>query len=103
MTSKATELVIDCADLAGLTRFWCSVLGYEVQPECWPQLRSAHSWMHGGLAMSPRSARRSCACDRLADNVVAAAAQLVDHLLTMVERMDVHVAEAAGGVVKRTQ
>jgi hypothetical protein len=31
MTSKFTELAIDCADPAGLARFWCSVLGYEVQ------------------------------------------------------------------------
>jgi hypothetical protein len=33
MSSKSTELVIDCADPAGLARFWCSILGYEVQPE----------------------------------------------------------------------
>jgi Glyoxalase-like domain len=33
MTSKFTELVIDCADPSGLARFWCSVLGYEVQHE----------------------------------------------------------------------
>jgi hypothetical protein len=31
MTSKFTELVIDCADPRGLARFWCSVLDYEVQ------------------------------------------------------------------------
>ncbi|KOX15616.1 VOC family protein [Nocardiopsis sp. NRRL B-16309] len=31
MASKFTELAIDCADPAGLARFWCSVLGYEVQ------------------------------------------------------------------------
>jgi hypothetical protein len=31
MTSKFTELAIDCADPATLARFWCSVLGYEVQ------------------------------------------------------------------------
>lgn len=31
MTSKFTELAIDCADPAGLARFWCAVLGYEVQ------------------------------------------------------------------------
>jgi glyoxalase superfamily protein len=31
MTSKFTELAIDCADPAGLAAFWCSVLGYEVQ------------------------------------------------------------------------
>ena len=31
MTSKFTELVIDCADPNGLARFWCSVLDYEVQ------------------------------------------------------------------------
>jgi hypothetical protein len=31
MTSKFTELAIDCADPGGLARFWCSVLGYEVQ------------------------------------------------------------------------
>ncbi|HEY2550770.1 MAG TPA: VOC family protein [Streptosporangiaceae bacterium] len=31
MTSKLTELAIDCADPDGLARFWCSVLGYEVQ------------------------------------------------------------------------
>ena len=33
MTSKFTELAIDCADPYGLARFWCSVLGYEVQDE----------------------------------------------------------------------
>ena len=31
MTSKFTELAIDCADPAQLARFWCSVLGYEVR------------------------------------------------------------------------
>ncbi len=33
MTSKLTELAIDCEDPAGLARFWCAVLGYEVQEE----------------------------------------------------------------------
>jgi Glyoxalase-like domain len=33
MTRKLTELAIDCADPNGLARFWCSVLGYEVQDE----------------------------------------------------------------------
>ncbi len=33
MTSKFTELAIDCADPGGLSRFWCWVLGYEVQNE----------------------------------------------------------------------
>jgi len=33
MTSKFTELAIDCADPGGLARFWCSVLDYEVQNE----------------------------------------------------------------------
>jgi hypothetical protein len=33
MTSKLTELAIDCADPDGLARFWCSVLGYEVVDE----------------------------------------------------------------------
>jgi len=33
MTSKFTELVIDCADPGSLAPFWCSVLGYEVQHE----------------------------------------------------------------------
>ena len=33
MTSKFTELEIDCADPSGLARFWCSVLDYEVQDE----------------------------------------------------------------------
>ena len=33
MTSKFTELAIDCADPAALARFWCAVLGYEVQDE----------------------------------------------------------------------
>jgi Glyoxalase-like domain len=31
MTSKFTELAIDCADPSGLARFWCSVLDYQVQ------------------------------------------------------------------------
>ncbi|WP_132430451.1 VOC family protein [Pseudonocardia endophytica] len=30
MTSKFTELAIDCVDPASLARFWCAVLGYEV-------------------------------------------------------------------------
>jgi hypothetical protein len=33
MTSKFTELVIDCADPHALAQFWCSVLGYEVREE----------------------------------------------------------------------
>jgi hypothetical protein len=33
MTSKFTELAIDCTDPGRLARFWCSVLGYEVQYE----------------------------------------------------------------------
>ena len=33
MTSKFTELAIDCADPSGLARFWCSVLDYQVQGE----------------------------------------------------------------------
>jgi len=33
MTSKFTELAIDCADPGALARFWCSVLGYRVQGE----------------------------------------------------------------------
>ena len=33
MTSKLTDLAIDCADPQGLARFWCSVLDYEVQDE----------------------------------------------------------------------
>jgi len=33
MTSKFTELAIDCADPHHLARFWCSVLGYDVQTE----------------------------------------------------------------------
>ena len=33
MTSKLTELAIDCADPSGLARFWCSVLDYQVHDE----------------------------------------------------------------------
>ncbi len=33
MTSKFTELAIDCDDPRGLAQFWCAVLGYEVQEE----------------------------------------------------------------------
>ena len=33
MSSKFTELAIDCADPARLARFWCSVLDYEVRDE----------------------------------------------------------------------
>ena len=33
MTSKFTDLAIDCADPRGLAGFWCSVLDYEVQDE----------------------------------------------------------------------
>ncbi|MFI8006147.1 VOC family protein [Streptomyces sp. NPDC086010] len=31
MTSRFTELAIDCADPATLARFWCAVLGYGVR------------------------------------------------------------------------
>ncbi|WP_182525299.1 VOC family protein [Nocardioides dongkuii] len=30
MTSRLTEINIDCADPAGLARFWCAALGYAV-------------------------------------------------------------------------
>jgi len=33
VSSKFTELEIDCADPGALARFWCSVLDYEVQDE----------------------------------------------------------------------
>jgi len=33
MTSKFTELGIDCADPSALARFWCSVLGYDALVE----------------------------------------------------------------------
>lgn len=33
MTSKLTEIAIDCADPPALADFWCAVLGYEVQLE----------------------------------------------------------------------
>ncbi|WP_433017405.1 VOC family protein [Kribbella sp. CA-294648] len=33
MTSKFTELAVDCADPVRLARFWCAVLGYEVQEQ----------------------------------------------------------------------
>jgi len=33
MTSKFTELAIDCADPGGLALFWCSALDYQVQDE----------------------------------------------------------------------
>jgi len=33
VTSKLTEIAIDCADPQALARFWCSVLGYDVQDE----------------------------------------------------------------------
>jgi catechol 2,3-dioxygenase-like lactoylglutathione lyase family enzyme len=33
MASKLTEIAIDCTDPPALARFWCSVLGYEVQDE----------------------------------------------------------------------
>jgi hypothetical protein len=33
MTSKFTELAIDCAEPRSLAQFWCAVLGYEVQDE----------------------------------------------------------------------
>ena len=33
MTSRFTELAIDCADPGGLAGFWCAVLGYQVQDE----------------------------------------------------------------------
>ncbi|MFD4754141.1 MULTISPECIES: VOC family protein [unclassified Streptomyces] len=30
MTSRFTELAVDCVDPRALARFWCAVLGYEV-------------------------------------------------------------------------
>jgi hypothetical protein len=33
MTSRFTELAIDCADPSELARFWCAVLDYEVRDE----------------------------------------------------------------------
>lgn len=33
MTSRFTELAIDCAEPGRLARFWCAVLGYEVLDE----------------------------------------------------------------------
>lgn len=33
MSSRFTELAIDCADPVGLADFWCAVLGYQVQGE----------------------------------------------------------------------
>ncbi len=33
MTSRFTELAIDCADPRALARFWCAVLDYEVHDE----------------------------------------------------------------------
>ncbi len=33
MSSRFTELAVDCADPDGLAQFWCLVLGYEVQEE----------------------------------------------------------------------
>mgnify|MGYP004488691329 CR=1 FL=1 len=33
MGSKLTELAIDCADPHALARFWCEVLGYEIQDQ----------------------------------------------------------------------
>jgi hypothetical protein len=33
MTSRFTELAIDCADPASLARFWCAVLGYVVDDD----------------------------------------------------------------------
>ncbi len=33
MTSKFTELAIDCANPQALARFWCAVLAYEIQDE----------------------------------------------------------------------
>ncbi|MGH3502479.1 MAG: VOC family protein [Nocardioidaceae bacterium] len=33
MTSKFTELAIDCHNARELAQFWCGVLGYEVQDE----------------------------------------------------------------------
>ena len=33
MTSRFTDVAVDCADPATLARFWCAVLDYEVQDE----------------------------------------------------------------------
>ncbi|WP_088320018.1 VOC family protein [Kineosporia sp. R_H_3] len=33
MTSRFTDLAVDCADPYRLARFWCAVLGYEIQED----------------------------------------------------------------------
>ena len=50
--------------------------------------------------MSSGPVRCSRSRPRVADNLVAASEQLVDHLLTTVDRMDVHVTQSAGCVVE---
>lgn len=43
MTSRFTELAIDCHDPAGLAAFWCSALGFAVLDEQ-PDLVEIGSW-----------------------------------------------------------
>ncbi len=43
MTSRLTEVIVDCHDLARMTQFWCEVLGYEKTNEGdgWVSIRGA--------------------------------------------------------------
>jgi hypothetical protein len=53
MTSKFTELAIDCADPNGLARFWCSVLDYEYKTKTTELSPLAPRWcLKAGTALA---------------------------------------------------
>jgi hypothetical protein len=51
MTSKLTEVAIDCHDPVALAGFWCAVLGYEVRGE-------DEGWVTIGSPAVPEGKRR---------------------------------------------
>jgi hypothetical protein len=63
----------------------------------WP-LAGAAPELASELAIPPTPAR--CFPNRIANYVVSAAAQFVDHPRATVYRVDVHVAEVAGSVIE---
>jgi SAM-dependent methyltransferase len=58
----------------------------------------AQLWRRDGAATALSSRPRPL--NRIANNAVSAAAQLIDHLLTTVDRVDVHVTDAVGSIVE---
>ncbi|WP_088283964.1 VOC family protein [Kineosporia sp. A_224] len=50
MTSRFTDLAVDCADPRRLARFWCAVLGYEIQEDDGGVVTIGAPAPHGGAA-----------------------------------------------------